>query len=175
MTSLRTIVGAAVLALATSQAVASPALAPFPHTKFCMQQPLDCKVWHPRSIPDLARRVKDRAEVNKLVNGFIKADAFPDGPVRSPVTERWLIWPERGDCNDYAVTKRHELLRRGWPSSLLQLAVVFVPASNEYHLVLIADGVVMDNLTEKLLPFANTGYTLVKLQTVGNPVFWEKP
>jgi hypothetical protein len=47
-----------------------------------------------------------------------------------------LIAPKTGNCNDYAVTKRHELLSRGWPSRALLLAEVIVP-SGERHLVVV--------------------------------------
>lgn len=153
----------------------SSALGPLAHSKFCLAQPLDCEVSRPRSEPSAAQRIMDRAQINQTVNQKILPDAFPDGPVRSAATERWLIWPERGDCNDYAVTKQHELLRRGWPSRMLLLAVVFIPETSEYHLVLIADGIVMDNRTKRLVPLAQTNYTLVRIQSALNPKFWEKP
>ena len=34
----------------------------------------------------------------------------------------WRLYPRRGNCNDYAVTKRHALLAQGIPSSALLLA-----------------------------------------------------
>jgi predicted transglutaminase-like cysteine proteinase len=36
----------------------------------------------------------------------------------------WSIAPDIGDCNDYAVTKRHKLVARGLPSNALRLSVV---------------------------------------------------
>jgi hypothetical protein len=40
--------------------------------------------------------------------------------------EKRLIAPKAGDCNDYAVTKRHQFLTRGWTARALLLAEVLV-------------------------------------------------
>ncbi len=42
----------------------------------------------------------------------------------------------RGNCHDYAVTKRHELIRQGWPAASLRLAVAYTP-SGIGHLVVV--------------------------------------
>jgi predicted transglutaminase-like cysteine proteinase len=60
-------------------------------------------------------RWADLKEVNQTVNRNIIAERNK----RSLAEETWLINPDRGDCNDYAVSKRHELLDRGWPARAL--------------------------------------------------------
>lgn len=55
---------------------------------------------------------------------------------RRLATEEWLLSPPAGDCNDYAITKRHKLLEFGWPSRALLLSEVVIP-SGEHHLVLV--------------------------------------
>ena len=91
--------------------------------------------------------------------------------------EEWLVAPREGDCNDYAVTKRHELLARGWPSSSLLLAEVIVP-SGEHHLVLVVrtreEDVTLDSLNWNLRPVSQIPYQWVRAQQVGNPKFWSK-
>ena len=47
------------------------------------------------------------------VNIAINARIAPEANQQGLAGERWLIDPDRGDCNDYAVTKRHELVTRG--------------------------------------------------------------
>jgi predicted transglutaminase-like cysteine proteinase len=58
--------------------------------------------------------------------------------------------PDRGNCHDYAVSKRHELIRAGWPSASLRLAIAYT-RGGVGHLVVIVrttDGDrVLDNLT----------------------------
>ena len=83
--------------------------------------------------------------------------------------------PHHGDCNDYAVTKRHELLARGWPSYALLLTEVVV-TSGEHHLVLVVrtneDDFVLDNLSANVRSISQTAYELVRAQQMGNPKFW---
>jgi predicted transglutaminase-like cysteine proteinase len=89
--------------------------------------------------------------------------------------ERWLIAPRIGECHDYAVTKRHELLERGWPSRSLLLAEVVVPWG-EHHLVVIVrtdkGDLVLDNLNAGIRPWSNTPYKWVRIQSPGDPNLW---
>jgi len=91
------------------------------------------------------------------------------------LAEEWLISPDAGDCNDYAVTKRHELLARGWPARLLILAEVVVP-SGEHHLVLVvrtnAGDLLLDNLNANIRPLSAARYGWVRAQSPENPKFW---
>jgi predicted transglutaminase-like cysteine proteinase len=93
------------------------------------------------------------------------------------VTDDWLIAPARGDCKDYAITKRHELLARGWPSRALLLFEVIVP-DGQHHLILVvrtkdAD-LVLDNLNANIRTLAMTRpqYQWVRMESPQNPKFW---
>jgi predicted transglutaminase-like cysteine proteinase len=89
--------------------------------------------------------------------------------------EVWLIGPDRGDCNDYAVTKRHALMQRGWPARALLLSEV-VTSSGEHHLVLVvrtSEGdLVLDSLTDRIKPWFKTRYRWVRMQTPGVARLW---
>src|SRR5262249_14901937 len=91
--------------------------------------------------------------------------------------EAWTIAPLAGDCNDYAVTKRHELLRSGLPAKALRLAVVKTK-SGSGHLVLLAattqGDLVLDHLTEEILPWQSTDYRWMKIESVGDPKVWHE-
>ena len=93
------------------------------------------------------------------------------------LTEEWLISPSAGDCKDYAITKRHELLARGWPSRALLLSEVVIP-SGEHHLVLIVRtknvDLVLDNLNGDIQSVANRQYHWVRIQSPQNPKFWAR-
>lgn len=80
----------------------------------------------------------------------------------------------RGACHDYAITKRAELLARGWPASRLLLAEVAYDATED-HLILVADGMVLDNLRSEIVAFADCGYRLVRMQSAANPDYWDLP
>lgn len=108
------------------------------------------------------------AAVNAKVNRIAAQPGLPPGPL-----EEWLIWPSRAWCHDYAVTKRHELLTSGWPSSSLLLTQCRTERGDA-HMVLIANGLVMDNRTTALLEKTNTGYDWsLAEQRSDDPNHWE--
>jgi predicted transglutaminase-like cysteine proteinase len=153
------------------------ALPPIGHSRFCLRYPEDCRIRgdDPRrqGIVLTPGRWGDLDKVNRSVNRGILAEVTPgDG-----TTEEWIISPHAGDCKDYAITKRHELLGRGWPSRSLLLSEVVLP-SGEHHLILVvrvkdAD-LVLDNLNDeiRLAPMTYAQYRWVRIQSPENPRFW---
>jgi predicted transglutaminase-like cysteine proteinase len=154
---------------------AAPQLAPFAHARFCVQYPEDCKVkrmaFRPKKLQLTDKRFAELMSINTEVNRSIR----PERNLGGVATERWLISPKSGDCNDYAVTKRHELLARGWPSRSVLLAEVVVP-SGEHHLVVVVRAqegdLVIDNLNANIRPWFKTGYQWVRIQSPMNPNYW---
>jgi predicted transglutaminase-like cysteine proteinase len=151
-----------------------PSLAPMAFTRFCFQYPDECRArltFRPRKIALTPERWADLVSVTRDVNRAIVPQRN-DGGI---LAEEWLLSPRAGDCNDYAVTKRHELLVRGWPSRSLVLTEVVVP-SGEHHLVLVVrtgDGdFVLDNLTSAVRSVSKTPYRWVRAQSPRNPKFW---
>lgn len=158
-----------------------PALAPMAHTMFCLRHPADCEVhsvdFRKRNIALTAERLNELNRVNRAVN----RDIVPQPNLGGLATEEWVLSPSAGDCNDYAVTKRHKLLELGWPSRALLLSEVVVP-SGEHHLVLVVrvkdpDGVqngdlVLDNLSANLRPVGMTPYRWVRVESPANPKYW---
>ena len=155
-------------------AEASPVLAPFQHVRFCIRYPDDCK-----SDPTESQRVDLNDETSKLlerVNREVNAAINPMAKAYgSDLQEGWAISPMMGDCNDYAVTKRHELLQNGLPAKALRLSVVQT-ASGIGHLVLVVatskGDLVLDNLTETIRSWQNTGYHWLKIQSALDARFW---
>jgi predicted transglutaminase-like cysteine proteinase len=155
---------------------ASPALAPFQHVRFCLRYPSDCK-----SNPTEDERIDLNAETLELlkrVNHSVNASIAPTlKSYGSNLGDGWTIGPDSGDCNDYAVTKRHALLKSGLPSKALRLSVVKT-SSGIGHLVLVVattnGDIVMDNLTEVLRPWQTAGYQWIKIQSTSDPRFWNE-
>jgi predicted transglutaminase-like cysteine proteinase len=153
----------------------SNALPPFGHTVFCLRYPLDCaRTDSTVDLPNsLAGRWRKMNHVNSSVNTAIAPKADPDR-----VNTHWAIAPLAGDCNDYAVTKRHELLKAGWPSSSLLLAEVTLISTGEHHLILIVKGNkvnwVLDNLKPGIERLAETRneYAWDRIESADNPKFW---
>ncbi len=155
----------------------APALPPIGHSRFCLRYPDDCEVhgidFRHRNIALTPERWKELNDFNRKVNRNIVAEVSSG----NGVTEEWLISPRAGDCKDYAITKQHELLARGWPSRALLLSEVGTPAG-EHHLVLVvlvkeAD-LVLDNLNDDIRLVAMTvgHYDWIRVQSPQNPKFW---
>lgn len=154
-----------------------PAGAPFAHTRFCLKYPSECRVrkmvFRGGPIELTAARRQELLRVNAEVNRSIVGTAMNE-PVAE---EKWVISPKVGDCNDYAVTKRHKLIARGWPARALLLAEV-VTSWGEHHLVLVVrtreGDVVVDNLNANIRNWTKTPYEWVRVESPVNPLFWSK-
>lgn len=158
---------------------AAPSLPPIGHTRFCLQYPADCQVrgidFRRRNIALTPQRWNELNAVNSVVNHRI----LPEITAGDATTEKWVIAPRAGDCKDYAITKRHQLLTMGWPSRALLLAEVVVP-SGEHHLVLVARtagvDLVLDNLNLDIRTVTMTShlYQWVRIERPENPKFWAR-
>lgn len=162
----------------------APALAPLAHTFFCMQYPADCVVHKLTFRRGIAYTpfVRTKLELteqrwNELVAVTIEVNRAirPEANTAGLLAERWLIAPAAGDCNDYAVTKRHRLIALGWPPQSLLLAEV-VTAWGEHHLVVVASmqegDFVIDSLNDAVRPWSRSGYKWVRVQTPTDPFIW---
>jgi predicted transglutaminase-like cysteine proteinase len=153
----------------------SPALAPMAFTMFCLQYADQCKsnrmVFRGGPVRLTEQRMDELREVNDLVNQAIVPERNDEGLAG----EKWSIAPSRGDCNDYAVTKRSELLDRGWPARALLLSEV-VTSWGEHHLVLVvrtrSGDLVLDSLAHAVRQWSKAPYQWVRMQTPKNPNFW---
>ncbi len=136
-------------------------LPPMAYTQFCLRYADQCKpqriVFRGGPVRLTAERWEDLKSVNKTVNAAI----IPERNTEGLAGEKWLIGPASGDCNDYAVTKRSELLERGWPTRALLLSEV-VTSWGEHHLVLVVrtsvGDLVLDNMTPQIRPWARAPY-----------------
>jgi predicted transglutaminase-like cysteine proteinase len=151
-----------------------PTLAPMAYTEFCLRYEDECRsrmTFRGGPVRLTEERMADLKEVNRAVNG----DIVPERNEGGLAAETWLISPDRGDCNDYAVTKRHELLDRGWPARALLLSEVVV-SDGEHHLVLVvrtkSGDLVLDNLTSQIRPWSRVPYRWVRVQMPNNARLW---
>lgn len=118
------------------------------------------------------------ARVNNLTNRRVmqRSDLQTTG-----MSEYWTAPSQgrgaAGDCEDFAIAKRLELEKAGFDPQRLFYAVVYRP-NLAVHVVLVArldDGdVVLDSLSSKILPWTQTPYTFVRVQTPGDPTRWAR-
>jgi predicted transglutaminase-like cysteine proteinase len=156
-------------------ALGMPSLAPMAYTRFCLRHSEDCErqglEFRHRIVAPTAERWFELATVNRQVN----RDIVPKSEQGGLSAEEWRLHPKAGNCKDYAVTKRHELLAQGWPSSALLLSEV-VMRTGEHHMVLVVrtdeDDLVLDNLDADIRPVESTPYQWIRIQSTSNPKFW---
>lgn len=153
---------------------ASPTLAPFQHVRFCLHYPNECK--SDPTETGLIELSTETFELLKRVNHQVNAAILPVIKNNGIAPQDgWTIAPAAGDCNDYAVTKRHELVQSGLPAKALRLAVVKT-ASGIGHLVLVVattkGDLVLDNLSETIRPWQSTDYHWLKIQSASDARYW---
>ena len=154
-----------------------PMLAPFAHVRFCLEYPKECRkssiMFRSGRVKLTPQRILELVAVNARVNSAIK----PDPNVASVADEHWQLAPRSGNCHDYAVTKRHDLIARGWPARSLLLAEV-ITKWGKHHLVLVVRtstiDLVSDSLTAEIKSWTEAGYKWVRIQTPQNPIFWAR-
>lgn len=155
----------------------SQTVGPFAHALFCTENPRDCKVtrrtrWGRAPLPLSAKRMQELRTVNKKVNAEIVAR---NDDKSIDFGDKWTLAPKAGDCDDYAVTKRHELVRLGWPERAVRLAITFT-ASGEGHMVLVVKtnkgDLVLDNRVGTIRPWNKTGLKWKMVQSSNDPRKW---
>lgn len=150
--------------------VAQRTVEPFSHVLFCKQYSGECNSsGGPEKIELTAARKAELATVNRAINSEIISQNESGGD------DVWKLSPSAGDCEDYAVTKRHRLIEQGWPASTLRLAIGYT-RKGEGHLVLVVgttDGdVVLDNETNAIRNWEDAGLSWREVQSAKNPRVW---
>lgn len=119
------------------------------------------------AVVDLAR------QVNLGVNRHV-APLSDESQYRR--AEHWALPTARGgDCEDFALLKKRELMARGVAPERLLLATV-LDLEQASHAVLIlrtdAGDLVLDNLTDRIATWRETGYTFLRMQDPADPSRW---
>jgi predicted transglutaminase-like cysteine proteinase len=175
-------VGSALLAgLSVSHAFASqPMLTgsltsqPIGHYEFCRANPVECNIRMRDPGPEHMSGVlwKQIIAVNVGVNAAIKPMNDLDIYGKDEV---WAYPGNTCDCEDYALEKRRDLMRQGFSLSNLLLTVVRKP-DGEGHAVLTVrtdkGDFVLDNLTNSVRQWDQTGYRFLKRQATNHTGRW---
>ena len=126
---------------------------PSQYVIFCKRNPDECKLIGDavlQSDPSLYRLL---GEVNEAVNKEIE---FVSDQDRLGVEENWDFPKDcQGDCEDFALEKRHRLVETGLPSASLTVAIVHHEVQFFPHAVLLVEmdtGTwVLDNLYDEIM------------------------
>lgn len=111
----------------------------------------------------------------KQVNADVNASIWPeDDQAHYGRPEYWTIPTDGlGDCDDYALTKRRDLISSGFPERALRIAIVTTPGRHAVLIIATDKGdFVLDNLTDRILEKRQTDYTWIEQQDAINPRAW---
>ena len=120
-----------------------------------------------------SERRAELAEVNRTVNHRIteRSDIQTTGRV-----DEWDLPKDQGDCEDFAILKKSELMKRGWPASAMLLTVV--RSHGEGHTALTvrtSEGdLVLDNMTSAIRDWSRTPYRYFARQSQSDGRSWER-
>jgi predicted transglutaminase-like cysteine proteinase len=149
--------------------------APIGWVEFCVEYDPECKTTPslPRDVLLTGEAWKDLQRVNLWVNTNVKPMTDMD---HWGVVERWN-YPDDGygDCEDYVLQKRRMLMTAGWPREALLITVVR-DRNGDGHAVLTVKTdkgeFILDNQTDDILSWTDTGYRFVKRQSQADPNVW---
>jgi predicted transglutaminase-like cysteine proteinase len=148
------------------QPVVVAALAPLPMQFFCMQHASECRPTAATRVTVTPNVMAILDQVNLRVNRSIT--------YRAERSDVWSLNPSRGDCEDYALSKRSALIRKGIPAGALRIATT-ATRRGEPHAVLIVKtsqgDYVLDNMNNVVKPLRSTGYHIRNMSSP-NPTAW---
>ncbi|MCG8509970.1 MAG: transglutaminase-like cysteine peptidase [Rhodospirillales bacterium] len=176
----------AVLTVAIMMAITIPAIARTPMTEakavaapkgfvdFCERHPGECRAQSQsadpvRLTPDrLAELQRVQTEINRTVS--YRPDSYTFGK-----RDHWAYPFVYGDCEDFALQKKRELVALGWPRSALLLTIAQQPEGN-LHLVLtvVTDvgDLVLDNMADGVVARRDLDYRWLIRQSRTDESAW---
>lgn len=151
-----------------------PAFAPPAFYAFCAERPDLCaSTGNMRKMTMTPARQRELREVNLLVNRQIREVSDMEKHGQEDI---WGVPSTAGDCEDFAILKKKELMKRGWPASTLLLTVVTV--GGEGHVVLTAStdrgDIILDNRTDALRDWTSVRYNFFARQSQTTHGKWER-
>lgn len=151
------------------------ARAPIGWIQFCSQYPADCvapKVSKGLSIVT-KERLRELDKVNRFFNQSIKAMTDQE---QYGVVEYWTYAVTgKGDCEEYVLEKKRQLIRLGWSPESLLITVVLDKQRGGHAVLTVATNqgdLVLDNVTDEILPWSKSGLTFIKRQSPADPNTW---
>ena len=111
------------------------------------------------------------------VNDRVNEDIVPETDLENyGRADYWTIPTDGyGDCEDYALTKRREMIADGLPELALRIAVVIAPDGGRHAELTVSTDkgdYVLDNLRARIVPWTAAGYRLIEHQAANNPWNW---
>ncbi|BCG94400.1 transglutaminase-like cysteine peptidase [Mesorhizobium sp. 131-2-1] len=148
---------------------------PVGHYEFCQKLPQECNERTAKQAPiELTRKLwATIVSVNNSVNTRIT----PRTDMEMWGKEEVWSYPDNGlgDCEDYALEKRRELMNIGVPAGDLLMTVARQPNGDGHAVLTVRTSLgefILDNLQPKVLAWTDTDYTYLKRQSTENSGVW---
>ena len=147
---------------------------PIGHYEFCKANPAECSIKMRDAGPlRLTSAVwQELVSVNVAVNAAVRPTNDADLYGKDEV---WAYPSGAGDCEDYVLEKRRDLMLKGISLSDLLITVVRKP-DGEGHAVLTVrtdqGDYILDNLNDTVKPWETTGYRYLKRQAATHTGRW---
>ena len=148
---------------------------PVGHYEFCQRLPNECRQMTPAEAPiELTRKLwATMVAVNNTVNISVQ----PRTDMEMWGKEEVWSYPDNGfgDCEDYVLEKRRELMSAGVPAGDLLVTVVRQPNGDGHAVLTVRTSLgefILDNLEPKVLAWTDTAYTYLKRQSTRNSGVW---
>ncbi len=148
---------------------------PVGYVQFCQTYPADCRP--PKDINQVVTLTQAVWSQLNQVNTAVNTAVLPATDLEIyGVLEHWDYPKLAGDCEDYVLEKRRDLIRAGWPESSLLITVVRDETGGGHAVLTVRTNrgdVILDNKTDKILVWADTPYTYLKRQSSKDPNAWD--
>lgn len=146
---------------------------PIGYLGFCRNYPAECRRHGKTDAVALTANLwTELVAVNRVINKRIA----PATDLEFYNTEEhWTLPKDYGDCEDYVLLKRQALIRQGWPSGALLVAVVFDEIGDGHAVLIVRTDrgeFVLDNKVDQIRIWSQTPYRYVKRQSVSDPDRW---
>lgn len=147
---------------------------PIGHYEFCQREPQECAQKTSRRNPVELTRTLWAALVD--INNNVNTSITPRTDLEMWGREEVWSYPDgEGDCEDYVLEKRRQLLALGVPASDLMITVVRQRNGDGHAVLTVRTSLgdfVLDNLEPKILAWTDTDYVFLKRQSERNSGVW---
>lgn len=147
---------------------------PIGHYELCKRMPEECSIRSRNIMPEKMSHdfwqliVNVNSDVNQKIKPLTDKEIYG-------VEEYWAYPDKVGDCEDYVLLKRRDLMQHGISPANLLITVVRKP-DGEGHAVLTVrtdkGDFVLDNLVDGVKNWSETEYTYLKRQATNNTGRW---
>lgn len=154
--------------------VVGPTSIPVGAAEFCKTNAGECGAY-PRQVEVESLTEASWSELT-AINDAVNASIVPETDADLyEVTEYWTYPNGRGDCEDYALEKRRQLIQRGWDASTLLMTVVRQPNGDGHAVLMVRTDrgdLILDNQNGSVLVWNDTPYEFIKRQSQTDSSKW---